>query len=159
MCSIAISLVIGMMIWYHITPTWAVLTLPLFVLFTMATALAAGLWLSALNVQYRDLARNRHDDLVSHHAHMGCSDPTSIRTVHDGDRPGGWTVAFGVECAVSRCAPHADVHRAVLAVCLTRRLPKHFGSRKVAATVRTQSHGRRHRRFPLGAAAEGPSPR
>jgi lipopolysaccharide transport system permease protein len=52
---IAFSLLIGMMIWYHITPTWAVLTLPLFVLFTMATALAVGLWLSALNVQYRDV--------------------------------------------------------------------------------------------------------
>lgn len=53
--TIAFSLVIGMLIWYHITPTWAVLTVPLFVLFTMATALAAGLWLSALNVQYRDV--------------------------------------------------------------------------------------------------------
>jgi lipopolysaccharide transport system permease protein len=52
---IAFPLVIGMMIWYHITPTWAVLALPLFVLFTMATALAVGLWLSALNVQYRDV--------------------------------------------------------------------------------------------------------
>ena len=53
--TIAFSLVIGMMIWYHVTPTWAVLTLPLFVLFTIATALAVGLWLSALNVQYRDV--------------------------------------------------------------------------------------------------------
>src|SRR6202451_2141220 len=44
--TIAFSLVIGMMIWYHVTPTWAVLTLPLFVLFTIATALAVGLWLS-----------------------------------------------------------------------------------------------------------------
>lgn len=52
---IAFPLVIGMMIWYHIPPTLAVLTLPLFVLFTMATALAVGLWLSALNVQYRDV--------------------------------------------------------------------------------------------------------
>jgi lipopolysaccharide transport system permease protein len=52
---IAFPLVIAMMIWYHITPTLAVLTLPLFLLFTMATALAVGLWLSALNVQYRDV--------------------------------------------------------------------------------------------------------
>lgn len=52
---IAFPLVIAMMIWYGITPTLAVLTLPLFVLFAMATALAAGLWLSALNVQYRDV--------------------------------------------------------------------------------------------------------
>jgi lipopolysaccharide transport system permease protein len=53
--AIAFTLVIAMMAWYHVKPTWAVLSLPLFVLFTMATALGAGLWLSALNVQYRDV--------------------------------------------------------------------------------------------------------
>ncbi len=52
---IAFTLVIGMMIWYGVRPTWAVLTLPFFVIFTMATALGVGLWLSALNVQYRDV--------------------------------------------------------------------------------------------------------
>jgi lipopolysaccharide transport system permease protein len=52
---IAFPLIIAMMIWYGIAPTLAILTLPLFVLFAMATALAAGLWLSALNVQYRDV--------------------------------------------------------------------------------------------------------
>lgn len=52
---IAFTLVIGMMVWYGVRPTWAVLTLPLFVIFTMVTALAVGLWLSALNVQYRDV--------------------------------------------------------------------------------------------------------
>jgi lipopolysaccharide transport system permease protein len=53
--AVAFLLLIGMLIWYRVTPTWAVLTLPLFVLFTMATALAVGLWLAALNVQYRDV--------------------------------------------------------------------------------------------------------
>jgi lipopolysaccharide transport system permease protein len=52
---IAFSLVIGMMVWYKVTPTWAILTLPFFVIFTMVTALGVGLWLSALNVQYRDV--------------------------------------------------------------------------------------------------------
>jgi lipopolysaccharide transport system permease protein len=52
---IAFTLVIGMMVWYGVRPTWAVLTLPFFVIFTMLTALAVGLWLSALNVQYRDV--------------------------------------------------------------------------------------------------------
>jgi lipopolysaccharide transport system permease protein len=52
---IAFILVVGMMIWYRVTPTWAVLTVPFFVIFTMATALGVGLWLSALNVQYRDV--------------------------------------------------------------------------------------------------------
>jgi len=52
---IAFTLVIGMMVWYGVRPTWAILTLPLFVIFTMLTALGVGLWLSALNVQYRDV--------------------------------------------------------------------------------------------------------
>lgn len=53
--TIAFVLLIGMMVWYGVKPTWAVFTLPFFVIFTMATALAVGLWLSALNVQYRDV--------------------------------------------------------------------------------------------------------
>jgi lipopolysaccharide transport system permease protein len=52
---IAFTLVIGMMVWYGVRPTWAVLTLPFFVIFTMVSALGVGLWLSALNVQYRDV--------------------------------------------------------------------------------------------------------
>jgi lipopolysaccharide transport system permease protein len=52
---VAFTLVMGMMVWYGVRPTWAVLTLPFFVIFTMATALGVGLWLSALNVQYRDV--------------------------------------------------------------------------------------------------------
>jgi len=52
---IAFTLVIGMMVWYGVRPTWAILTLPFFVIFTMLTALGVGLWLSALNVQYRDV--------------------------------------------------------------------------------------------------------
>jgi lipopolysaccharide transport system permease protein len=52
---IAMILVIGMMAYYGVWPNWAIFTLPLFVLFAIATALAVGLWLSALNVQYRDV--------------------------------------------------------------------------------------------------------
>jgi lipopolysaccharide transport system permease protein len=52
---IAFALVIAMMIWYGVRPTWAVLTLPFFVILTMATAVGVGLWLSALNAQYRDV--------------------------------------------------------------------------------------------------------
>jgi lipopolysaccharide transport system permease protein len=44
-----------MMAWYHITPTIMIVTLPLFLLLTVMTALAVGLWLSALNVKYRDV--------------------------------------------------------------------------------------------------------
>ena len=52
---IAFTLVIGMMVWYGVRPTWAILTLPFFVILAMAAALGVGLWLSALNVQYRDV--------------------------------------------------------------------------------------------------------
>lgn len=52
---IGFTLVIGMMVWYGVRPTWAVLTLPFFVILAMATAFGVGLWLSALNVQYRDV--------------------------------------------------------------------------------------------------------
>ena len=52
---IAFILLVGMMIWYGIKPSWAILTLPFFLVLAIATALGAGLWLSALNVQYRDI--------------------------------------------------------------------------------------------------------
>ena len=45
----------GMMAYYGIIPGWALITLPLFTLLALATALAVGLWLSALNVKYRDV--------------------------------------------------------------------------------------------------------
>jgi len=44
-----------LMIGYGITPTIAVLTIPLFIVLAIATALAVGLWLAALNVKYRDV--------------------------------------------------------------------------------------------------------
>jgi len=52
---IAFVVLLGMMLYYGITPTAAIVTLPLFLLLAIATALAVGLWLSALNVQYRDV--------------------------------------------------------------------------------------------------------
>jgi lipopolysaccharide transport system permease protein len=52
---IAFVVLLLMMVFYHITPTAAVWTLPLFVLLAIVTALGVGLWLSALNVEYRDV--------------------------------------------------------------------------------------------------------
>jgi len=51
-----ISLVImaALMVWYHVMPTWRLLTLPLFTALGLGAALSVGLWLSALNVKYRD---------------------------------------------------------------------------------------------------------
>jgi len=53
--AIAFVVLLGLMAWYGIVPTWGVLALPLFVFLTLLTALAVGLWLSALNVRYRDV--------------------------------------------------------------------------------------------------------
>jgi lipopolysaccharide transport system permease protein len=52
---ISFVVLLGMMVYYGIFPNIAVLTLPLFLLLAIMTALAAGLWLSALNVNYRDV--------------------------------------------------------------------------------------------------------
>ncbi len=52
---IAFVLLIGMMFFFGIIPTLAILTLPFFILLAIAAALSIGLWLSALNVQYRDV--------------------------------------------------------------------------------------------------------
>jgi lipopolysaccharide transport system permease protein len=53
--AIAFVILLAMMLFYGIRPTTAALMLPAFVLFAMVTALAVGLWLSALNVKYRDV--------------------------------------------------------------------------------------------------------
>jgi len=46
---------LGMMAIYGVRPTAALLTLPLFLLLALVTALGVGLWLSAMNVTYRDV--------------------------------------------------------------------------------------------------------
>ena len=46
---------IGMMAYYRYMPGWNMLWLPVIILFALLTALAVGLWLSAINVQYRDV--------------------------------------------------------------------------------------------------------
>ncbi len=53
--AIAFVVLVGMMFYFGITPTRAVFTLPAFLLLAMVTALGFGLWLSALNVRYRDV--------------------------------------------------------------------------------------------------------
>ncbi len=46
---------VAMMAWYRVVPPWQVLTLPFFLLFAIVAAIAITLWLSALNVKYRDV--------------------------------------------------------------------------------------------------------
>ena len=52
---IAFVVLLGLMWYYQVTPTLAVWALPFFILLAMITALGVGLWLSALNVLYRDI--------------------------------------------------------------------------------------------------------
>ena len=52
---IAFAVLLGIMAYYQVCPGWNVLWLPLFLLLELVTALAVGLWLSALNVLYRDV--------------------------------------------------------------------------------------------------------
>lgn len=53
--AIAFVILIVLMVYYKVTPTAAVWTLPLFLILTIITALGVALWLSAINVQYRDV--------------------------------------------------------------------------------------------------------
>ncbi len=53
--AIQFVVLIGMMIFYRFVPTIHIWTLPLFLLLSLVTALGFGLWLSALNVLYRDV--------------------------------------------------------------------------------------------------------
>jgi lipopolysaccharide transport system permease protein len=48
-------ILLGLIAWFNIKPTWAIVTLPIFLLLTMVTALAVSLWFSAANVRYRDV--------------------------------------------------------------------------------------------------------
>lgn len=52
---VAGGLMAAMMAWYGFAPSWGILALPVLIVFTILTALAVGLWLSVLNVQYRDV--------------------------------------------------------------------------------------------------------
>lgn len=53
--AIASTVLVGIMAYFQIVPGLAILTLPLFLALAVLTALAIGIWLSALNVQYRDV--------------------------------------------------------------------------------------------------------
>jgi homopolymeric O-antigen transport system permease protein len=53
--AIAFTIFIGMMFYYQVYPTIAIVLLPFFLLLALITALGVGLWLSALNVEYRDV--------------------------------------------------------------------------------------------------------
>jgi lipopolysaccharide transport system permease protein len=51
---ITLALMAIMMAWHHFMPDWRLLALPVFVALTFGAAFGVGLWLCALNVEYRD---------------------------------------------------------------------------------------------------------
>jgi lipopolysaccharide transport system permease protein len=51
----AFSVLVAMMMYYGIYPTANVIWLPLFMLLSLITSLGVGLWLTAMNVHYRDV--------------------------------------------------------------------------------------------------------
>jgi len=53
--ALALAVLFALMLWYGIRPGWQALWLPLFLLLAVITSLGVGLWLSALNVEFRDV--------------------------------------------------------------------------------------------------------
>ncbi len=52
---ISIILLVAIMIYYQVTPTWNLAYLPIFILMMMLIPAGGGLWLSALAIRYRDV--------------------------------------------------------------------------------------------------------
>lgn len=55
--AIQFVLLLGLMFWYGVAPSWNAVLAPLFVLDCVLVSLALGLWLTALNVKYRDIGQ------------------------------------------------------------------------------------------------------
>lgn len=51
---ISFVILVGMMVWYRFVPDWHILLLPAFVLLAFLASLGPGLWITSLNVKYRD---------------------------------------------------------------------------------------------------------
>jgi lipopolysaccharide transport system permease protein len=51
---ISFVILIGMMVYYQFAPGWQMLLLPLFIILALLASLGPGLWITALNVKYRD---------------------------------------------------------------------------------------------------------
>lgn len=51
---VSCAIMAGLLFWYQFWPTWRIVTLPVFIAIAFAAAMGPGLWLTALNVKYRD---------------------------------------------------------------------------------------------------------
>jgi homopolymeric O-antigen transport system permease protein len=53
--AVGFVVLIGLMLFYGVSPTWSLLALPLLIVLTLLLALGFGTFISALNVKYRDV--------------------------------------------------------------------------------------------------------
>jgi lipopolysaccharide transport system permease protein len=51
---IGLFILAAMMIGYHVLPSWRILLLPIFIVFAFLASLGPSLWVTAVNVKYRD---------------------------------------------------------------------------------------------------------
>src|SRR5436190_3827483 len=51
---IGFAILVGLMIWYQFAPGWQVLLLPVFAFIAFTASIGIGVWITALNVKYRD---------------------------------------------------------------------------------------------------------
>lgn len=51
---ISFIILLGLMIFYQFAPSWQILLLPFFILLALLASIGPGLWISSLNVKYRD---------------------------------------------------------------------------------------------------------
>ncbi len=52
---ISLIIILGMFIYYHVTPTWNLLLLPMFVILMICIPAGVGMWLSSLAIRFRDV--------------------------------------------------------------------------------------------------------
>ena len=51
---VSFLILVGMMVWYQFLPRWQIVLLPVFVVIAFFASLGPGLWITSLNVKYRD---------------------------------------------------------------------------------------------------------
>lgn len=51
---VSFAILVGLMIWYRFLPAWQILLLPMFIAVAFMASFGIGVWITALNVKYRD---------------------------------------------------------------------------------------------------------
>jgi lipopolysaccharide transport system permease protein len=52
---ISLTILVGIIVYYRVAPTWNLLFLPLFLVFMISISLGVGMWLSAMAIRFRDV--------------------------------------------------------------------------------------------------------